>query len=513
MAVPASKRIIKNTIYLYLRVVITSFIVLYSTRIVLSSLGQDDYGIYTIVFGSVSMLGVLNISMSQSTQRFINYASGQNDIEKLVVIFNNSVVLHLVIGLAIAFLMAVLFFPLFNGILNIPQERVLAAKTIYWFFVACTFFSMITVPYESLINAHEDFAYYTVVGIIESLLKLGAACYLLVCEQDKLIVYGLLMAVIMVFMMVLMRLFCVRKYEECVFHPFLYCRKQTLEELGRFSGWNFIGAFSNMLGNHGCNILLNHYFGTIVIAAKNIADQVSGQLAVLTRNLTKAINPAITKAEGSGDREVMITYTLKACRFGFILYLILAIPFLFENQAIVELWLKNVPDWTILFCQLQIIRTLLEQIYVPLNVALMAQGEIRFMNIADLVLNVLCFFIVFLCYSLGCPPYWHYIVSITMIVIIPAFIRLRLVHAHCGMDYRVFFKEVGSSIASCTLLCVLVSFFFYEVLRSCCPLPIRLCVYVLLTMLIIAFWGIKHNERLFVIVSVKSFIQAKWKNR
>lgn len=232
---------------------------LFSTRIVITTLGQQDYGVYGIVGGVIAMLAYLNIAMSQATQRFMNYAEGMQDEERVLSIFTNTVVLHIVIGIFLVLLMCLLYYPFFHGILNIAPNRVFAAKCIYGFFAISTFATIITVPYEALINAHEDFLYYSVVGVLDSVLKLIAACVLMVYDGDRLILYGALIAVVSIVQMIIMRVYCRKKYKECVFKFKQYSSVQVLKELGSFAIWNFIGVFSSIAGNFGSTILMNHF--------------------------------------------------------------------------------------------------------------------------------------------------------------------------------------------------------------------------------------------------------------
>ena len=184
------KRIVVNTFFLYTKTLITMVISFISTRIILDGLGTTDFGIYGTVGGAIVMLEALNLAMTQATQRFMNYAEGKGDKEHLISIFNNTVILHIGLGLVIVLLLAALYYPLFNGIFNIPADRMMAARYIYLFLAVSAFFTIITVPYDAIINAHENFLYYSIVGIVISLLKLGAAVVIIHYYNDRLILYG-----------------------------------------------------------------------------------------------------------------------------------------------------------------------------------------------------------------------------------------------------------------------------------------------------------------------------------
>lgn len=444
-----NKRIVINTCFLYTKTLITMVISFISTRLVLEGLGTMDFGIYGTVGGAIVMFEALNGAMTQATQRYMNYAEGKCEREELIKIFNNTVLLHIGIGLIIVILLFLLYYPLFNGVFNIPVARIDAAKFIYFFLAVSAFFSIITVPYDAMINAHENFLYYSIVGIFVSLLKLGAALLIVHCVNDRLILYGVLIAGIAIVNMFIMRVYCKIKYQECCFQPRKYFDILTAKEIGVFAGWNFVGTFANIAGNHGSTILMNHFFGPILIAAKNIGDQICTQVAVLTYNMTKALNPVIVKSEGNGDRATMISLSYKSCRFSFLLYLVLAIPFMFNTEALLKLWLKEVPEWAVLFCQLQVVRTLFEQLFTPLRMSLLAQGSVKHINLIDLLLGISTFLILWRLYEIGLPAQWHYYISIILLVFISGGFKVYLCKRFCDMLIRDYMKNV-------LLPCVLV---------------------------------------------------------
>lgn len=478
-------------------------IALYSTRLVLGGLGNVDFGIYGTVGGAIAMLESLNLAMAQATQRFMNYAEGEGSNHKLIGIFNNTVLLHIIIGLTIVLFMVILFVPLFNGGFSIPEERVEAAKYIYIFLVVSTFFTITTVPYDAIINAHEDFLYYSVVGIIIALLKLVAAIVVVNYMRDRLILYGFLMASIAIINMIIMRIYCKKKYTECVFKPTKYGNRTIMKELGVFAGWNFVGAFSNMAGNHGSTILMNHYFGPIFITAKSIGDQICSQVAVLTNNMTKALNPVIVKSEGSGNRSSMLNLTYLSCRFSYLLYLLLAIPFLFNTEYLLQIWLKDVPEWAVLFCQLQVIRTLLEQLFSPIRTSLMAQGSVKQINLFDLVLSISTFGILLVLYGFGMSAQWHYYISILLLVIISGLYKLYMCVRKCNMSYIDYSKMVMAPSFLTTIIIMLFVFIlgFFNLNQIC-----SLLIVFLLTSICIFIFGLSKTEKNFITSRTNKFI-------
>jgi len=437
-----ASRVIKNTGFLYARMGITMFVSLYTTRLVLNALGATDFGIFNVVGGAIAMLGFLNASMAAATQRFMSYAEGEGKPEKKKSIFNISMVLHVVVAVlaGIALLIAGYFF--FNGVLNIPAERVLAAKVVYGSLIVSTMFTVMTVPYDAVLNAHENMKYYAIVGVIESLLKLGIAFVVVYTLSDKLILYGVLMAAEALLVMVIMRIYCHKKYEECVFAPRKYWHKGLMKEMVSFSGWSFLGTGSSMISQYGMGIVLNSFFGAILNAAEGIAYQISGQLMVFSNNMLKAVNPVITKSEGEGNRAFMILTSLRTTKMSFYLLSIFAIPFIIESNYLLGIWLKKVPDWAVVFVQLQLIRAILEQLTVPLSTSIAAQGEIRMYIISVSVINILPIILTYILFLNGFPPYYMFLTFIFGWGIVKGFVTIYYMKKNCGLSLKEYYSMV-----------------------------------------------------------------------
>jgi O-antigen/teichoic acid export membrane protein len=435
-------RVIKNTGILYAKMGITMFISLYTTRLILNSLGANDFGVFNIVGGSIAMLGFLNVSMASATQRFMSYAEGEGNINKLISIFNVSIVLHFLIAIAMGLVLFVMGYILFNGVLNIPSDRISAAKLVYYFMIASTMVTVMTVPYDAVLNAHENMLYYALIGIVESLLKLGVAIVVVYTSTDKLIIYGFLMTCISLIIMVLMRIYCHQKYTECHIDPKKYFQKDLMKEMTGFAGWSLMKTSTSMFGNYGFSIVLNHFFGTLLNAADGVAGQLNGQLLAFSNTMMRALNPAIVKAEGGGGRENMLKLSLAGSKFSFFLFAFFAIPVLIESPYILHAWLKNVPDYAIIFCRLMFIWTLIEQLTLPLNTAIGAQGDIKRLSIIKSILNVLPIPIVYALFSFGFPPYSMYIVGIFIWGIIEGNITVYFAIKNCNLILNDFLKYV-----------------------------------------------------------------------
>ena len=491
-----STRIIKNTGFLYVKMMITVFISLYTTRLVLNSLGTSDFGIFGIVGGAIAMLGFLNGAMSGATQRFMNYSQGQGDVEKQKSIFNNSVVLHWGIAVAVLILLESAYFVFFNGVLNIEPSRVDAAKWVYHFAVASTLFTIITVPYDAAINAHENMFFYSVLGVLENFAKLAIALWIVYTSGDKLIWYGFLMALLTIIMLIIRQLYCRFNYQECRLQLFKYINKNQIKDLSSFAGWNFINSMGTLLGNCGGNVIVNHFFGTAINAAQNVGSQLRGQMLAFSNNMLKALNPVIAKKEGAGDRKAMLKFSMTGSKLSFILFAFMALPFIVETEYILKLWLKNVPDWTVCFSRYQMIIALAEQLTITLNTSLSATGKIKTYSVFCSVARFAPLFIYFTMYTFGATPDWQYVVIlINFGVVINGFLLYQC-QKYCDLDVKYYCISVLLPCIFCSIVAVSIGFCIRLMLQEGMNRLILSLVGTLLSYFICLFiWGFNNEEK------------------
>ena len=412
-------RVIKNTGYLYAKMGITMFISLYTTRLILNSLGASDFGIFNIVGGAIAMLGFLNGAMASATQRFMSYSEGEGNKEKQKSIFNVSLVLHFGIAFIVGIVLLIAGYFFFNGILNIPVDRIFAAKVVYGSLIVSTMFTVMTVPYDAAMNAHENMKYYAIVGIFESLLKLVVAFACVYTVYDKLIVYGALMACIPLITLTIMRVYCHKHYKECVIAPRKYWNKGLMKEMTSFAGWNFCSSTASLLTMQGMAIVLNMFGGVLVNAAHGIANQISGILMVFSNNMLKALNPILIKSRGAGDTKKMLRAASTGNKLSFLIYTFFAIPFIMECPLILDLWLKDTPDYAVLFVRLVLIRQMVSQLMVALDTCISATGNIARFTLSTTIIWVLPLIVSYFMYKQGFP-----IETIYILLIITAFIRI-----------------------------------------------------------------------------------------
>jgi len=437
----SAHRVANNTGILYARMVITVFISLYSTRLILAALGVVDFGIFNVVAGAISMLTFLNTAMASATQRFMSFSQGSGDPDRVKTIFNVSVVLHITIAILILLLLEVVGFYLFNGILVIPSDRVTVAKIIYQFTIISTFFTIISVPYDAALNARENMFVFALLGIVEAVLKLAIAFYVTYTSFDKLILFGLLMTLLSVLLLIIRAVYCQKMYLECRVDLKEHFSKPVFSEMTKFAGWTFLGSSTSIVANYGTGIVINMFFGTVINAAQGVAAQVNGQLGAFAMNMLKAINPVIDKSEGGGDRQKMLLISMTGAKMSFYLSILFMIPVFIEMPYIFKFWLKNIPDYAILFCRLALIRSVIEQLYITMSNSIGAVGKIKFYQISNSILNIFPLVISYILFKFHFPPYTLYLVFIGY-TILGGILTLYFTKKVCDLSLLLYLKEV-----------------------------------------------------------------------
>ena len=491
-----TSRVVKNTGFLYVKMAVTMIVLLYTLRLLLASLGAADYGLFTIIGGAIAMLGFLNSTMAFATQRFMSYAEGEGNLEEKKKIFNISLVLHVFISIFTCLLLVVVSVPLFNGILNIQSDRVYAAKIVYCCLIFSTMLTIINAPYDAVLNAHENMFYYSIIGIFDSLLRLLIAFYCVYTLYDKLIVYGLLMALVPLITLTIMKIYCHRHYEECVIAPRRYWDSVLVKRIATFSGWNFLTAVSSLFTVQGMGLVLNHFYGTILNAAHGIAQQMNSQLLQFSANMMKALTPVIVKNAGAGKYDVMNMATIAGCKFSTYNMLLFAIPLMIEMPYVLQFLFVSVPDWTILFCRLQIVVGLIFQMADSASSAIYAQGNIKWYAIYKSLMNLLPLIIAYISFALGGAPYWLYVPLVVVWGIGGDIVIVRYAQKLCGIPVMLFVKGVlarvmGVSIVMLLLGCSVKFFLDESFLRLilCCLLT---TVGLLISLL---SFGMSNEER------------------
>lgn len=370
-----TKRIAQNTLMLYVRMLFTMGVSLYTSRVVLEALGIEDFGIYNVVGGVVSLFSILSGSLSAAISRFITFELGKENQDRLRNIFSSAITIQLILGLLIALFAETIGGWFLNNKMNIPMERMVAANWLFQFSIITFVINLLSVPYNAALIAHERMTAFAYISVLEVVGKLLVVYLLQISPVDKLIFYAFLMCMVSLVVRFVYGVYCKRHFMECRYR-FIW-DTDLLKQMFNFAGWNFIGSSSAILRDQGGNILINLFFGSAVNAARGIAIQVNSAVWGFANNFMTALNPQITKSYASGDYGYMMMLIYKGARLSFYMLLFLSLPLLVCTDYVLAVWLTTVPDYTVVFVRLVLLFALSESISYPLITAMLATGRIR----------------------------------------------------------------------------------------------------------------------------------------
>jgi O-antigen/teichoic acid export membrane protein len=407
-----TKRIAKNTLLLYLRLIFAAGIGFYTSRIVLNALGVIDYGIYNVVGGLVVMFSVVSSSLSSSASRFLAYELGGGDLDRVKDSFSASVTIHIILAIAVFILAETVGVWFLNARMNIPPERMEAANWVLQCSIFIFIIGLLCVPYDAVIIAHEHMKAFAYIGIIEMLLKLGGAFVLYWLSFDKLKVYVVTLLVVSLLLRIIYGMYCSRKFPEYKYR--LTFEKSMFGKMIRFAGWNFVGVSSGIVAGQGVNIALNLFWGAALNAARGVSDQITGTVSKFTGTFAVALVPQITKSYASGNYRYMVRLIYQGTRFTSYLILFLALPVILETETVLALWLGMVPAHTVLFIRLIFILSVCGALSGLLDHAIYAQGNIKRFEIIRGVVNLLTFVFSYGLLYVGLFPQIIVVVSIVM---------------------------------------------------------------------------------------------------
>ena len=452
-------RIAKNTMLLYIRQILLLGISLFTSRVILNSLGIDDYGIYNVVGGVVAMFSIFTGSLSISISRFLSIGLGEGEKSKLVRIFSTSVNIQVIMAIIVGMILEIVGVWFLNTHLNIPHDRINAANIILQTTIFIFIINLINVPYNAAIIAHEKMNVFAYTSIIEAVMKLIVAYSLYISPYDKLIVYGSLLAVVSLIMRLIYGIYCGRTFEEC--HYYMVIDKKIIKEMTGFAGWNFFGSGAYLFNTQGINIVTNLYFGVTANAARGVSNQVESIIKQFVNNFTTAINPQIMKSHASGNIDYMHSLVCRGARFSFYLMLFFTLPFIFETEFIMRLWLNIYPPEAPLFLRLSLIGTMVDLLGNTTAFAVWATGRVKKYYLFTTPVGALVFPLSYLLFHFGLPAYSSYIVF-AFIYFILIFIRLYILHGLTNLQYSVYLKDVLLRIAKTSIASLILPFVFYK---------------------------------------------------
>ena len=501
-----NKRIAKNTLLLYVRMLFLMAVSLYTSRVVLQALGVDDFGIYNVVGGIVVLFSFINNAMVASTQRFLNFELGRGNVEEAQKVFAASLSIYLVIVVVFMLLAETVGLWFLNRYINIPQERTIAANWVYQASLVATALNFIRMPYNAAIIAYERMSFYAYTSIIEAVLKL-AIVFLLYSFVDKLIAYAWLISVVALLILLMYVFFCRRAFVICRHHTFAY-DKRRYTALVSFSGWSLLGSVANMGASQGVNILLNIFFGVFVNAAMGIANQVSSAINLFVGNFQTAFNPQIIKSYASGEKERFINLILNTSKYSYYLLFLIALPCFICCNEILQLWLGEVPPHTVSFCRLLIIFSLIDAIQGPLWVSAQANGEIRNYQLLMSSLILLNLPVTYVILKI-IPIAELALVVRVAINVITALVRVLYLNRLFSFPVTRYIKKVVAACVGVSATSLLFPYLIYQNTDGFLQLCYTILSSLVCTLASVYLIGLSCNERKIVLNVIKIYLKRQ----
>ena len=488
-------RLAKNTMFLYFRMIFIMAVTLYTSRVVLRVLGVEDFGIFNVVAGVVAMFGFLNSSMSATTQRFISFSLGRGD-DNLNKVFSTCVLTHALIALGVLVLVeSVGLWFLYNKMI-IPEVRMDAAFWVFQFSALSTVVTVMSIPFNADIIAHEKMSAFAYISIVEVCLKLLIVFLLDVGNIDKLVLYGFLLLLVQCGIFLTYMGYCLRHFKESRFR-FVY-EKKLFAEVFSFAGWNLWGYLASILYTQGLNILLNVFFGPVVNAARGLANQVDGAIRLFASNFQMAINPQIVKTYAAKDLESMHKLVFRSSKFSFFLLLALSLPVMIEAPVILRLWLSTVPDWTASFLRLMLVVVIVDSVANPLMTSAAATGRIKLYQSVLGGIQLLIVPVAYVVLRMGGEPNSVFVVHICICLIAFA-VRLFIVRGMIGLSIKKYLMEVCVKSGVVTVVATVLPLTLYFSMTNSL-LSAIVVVFVSLGSVAVSAYaiGLTKSERVFV---------------
>lgn len=489
-----NNRIAKNTIFMYVRMLLIMAVSIYTSRINLSMLGVSDYGVYNVVGGIVAILAFLNGAMTAGTQRFLNFEIGKGNKDSVNLVFSTSMIIHVTIALVIFLFAESIGLWFLNTHMTIPNNRMEAANWVYQFSILSFMISIISVPYNAVIIAHEKMAAFAYIGVLEAFLKLAVAFALYVSPVDKLVLFAFLHFAITLCVRFICQIYSRKHFEETRGNHFRVNREKMKEMLS-FSVWVIVGSLSGIFHTQGIGIIMNIFFDVTVNAAQGIANQVNGIVKQFIQNFTVALNPQIIKNYAANNLEDMYKLLMRGCRISFCLVAFFAIPIVLECPTILKLWLKDVPDYTVVFIRIIMLITLCDSFHSPLAASKNATGNIKNYQILLTTFGLSHIPLTWMFFKFGCGPeyamYVYLFLSLCM-----QYTRIHLVCRSIGLKEGRFIRVVIARnilvLIMASILPVLAHVFLAHTIVSSCFVIVLCFIAVIISTIYIGFDG---NER------------------
>lgn len=497
-------RLAKNTLFLYIRMIFIMIVTLYTSRVVLKVLGVDDFGIFNVVAGVVAMFGFLNSSMSATTQRFISFSLGKGD-DNLNKVFSTCVLTHALLALIVLVLVeSVGLWFLYNKMV-IPPDRLTAAFWVFQFSAISTVVTVMAIPFNADIIAHEKMSAFAYISIVEVCLKLLIVFILKLGNVDKLVLYGFLLLLVQCGIFMAYMCYCLRHFKESHF-KFVF-EKKLFTEVTAFAGWNFWGYLASILYTQGLNLLLNVFFGPAVNAARGLANQVDGAIRLFASNFQMAINPQIVKSYAAKELDTMHSLIFRSSKFSLFLLLALSLPVMIETPYILQIWLGEVPDWTVSFLRLMLVVVIIDSVANPLMTSAAATGRVKVYQSVLGGIQLLIVPVAYVALKMGGNPNSVFLVHIC-ICIIAFVVRIVIVRGMIDLPVAKYFMEVCVRGGAVTVASAVVPVVLFFSLPNTFLWVVVIIMVSLVSVLTCSYFiGLTLNERRFVAEKVRGIIK------
>jgi O-antigen/teichoic acid export membrane protein len=453
---------------LYVRMLVLMLVGLYTSRVVLEALGEDDMGIYSVVGGVVAMFTIISGALNSAVSRFITFEMGKGEKAQLNKVYSTAVTIQLILGAIVVILAEPIGIWFINNEMTIDQARIPEAVMVLHFSLAAFVVNLMSVPQMASITAHEKMSAYAYIGILDAFLRLGTALLIMNSSGDRLVQYAALMMVTVILVRIAYGVYCRRNFEECRYRPVF--DRPLIREMFSFAGWNFVGVASGVLRDQGGNILVNLFSGaagTAVNAARGMAVQLNGAVQGFVTNFMTAVNPQITKSYAAGEYSYMFTLVRKSSRMSFYLLLMLVMPLILNTEVVLGIWLKDVPAHTTLFVQLFLIFALSESLSNPMITAMLATGRIRNYQLVVGGIQLLNIPISYICLKMGAIPEVTVMVAIGLSQIC-LWARLIMLSRATGFPIGDFVSKVYVKSLFVVLPCAAVVPVLFELVKPTC---------------------------------------------
>ena len=459
-----NRRIAKNTLLLYMRMGLIMIISLWASRVVLSTLGETDFGLYNVIGGIVVAFSFLNGVMNSSCNRYYATQLGRQDYEALHQVFKVNVTIFLILAAAILLLSESVGLWIMERKMNIPAQRLTACRWVYQLSILSFLCSVVAIPYRAIITAKEKMKVYAYCSVVEAALKLGIVFLLSISPIDRLVFYALMMLLVSLATNGFYILYCHRCYPECRYD--WHCDKALAREIVSFNGWGVLGSMATIGKNQGVNILLNMFFGPAVNAARGLANQVYVNVYQFVQNYVLAFNPQIVKSYAAGERGAMMRLVFQASRFSYFLLYAIVLPLLLEMDCVLGLWLKEVPALTANFASIMLAVSLVDSFHDPLFYAVQATGKVKWYNIlvggSQLLIVFVAYFLLKFMHIQAQTVFW----LIFVFAIITQGIRIGMAVRYASMDLRAYLRGVLLPIVGVSAVSAVLPFVFVQMVPA-----------------------------------------------